>query len=199
MTTVLSVVIAYLIGAISFSIIFTKRIKKVDIREYGSGNAGATNTMRVLGKGPAIAVLLLDVLKGVVAILIAEAFHLSDWGIVLTGFFAIVGHVWPVYYGFKGGKGVATTIGVFMMISFLPTLIAGILTIIVIALTRYVSLGSLILILVAPIIAIFFHTPLSFTIVGLILFLISAFKHRANISRLLNGQESKLGAKKGAI
>ena len=118
---------------------------------------------------------------------------------MLTGFFAIVGHVWPVYYGFKGGKGVATTIGVFMMISFLPTLIAGILTIIVIALTRYVSLGSLILILVAPIIAIFFHTPLSFTIVGLILFLISAFKHRANISRLLNGQESKLGAKKGAI
>jgi acyl phosphate:glycerol-3-phosphate acyltransferase len=198
MTTVLSFLISYLIGAISFSIIFTKRIKKVDIREFGSGNAGATNTMRVLGKGPAIAVLLLDVLKGVVAIWIAEAFHLSEWGIVLSGFFAILGHVWPVYYGFKGGKGVATTIGVFMMISFLPTLIAGILTIIVIALTRYVSLGSLLLILVTPILAIFFHAPLIFTIVGLILFLISAYKHRANISRLFNGTENKLGAKKGA-
>lgn len=198
MITVLSFVLAYLIGAISFSIIFTKRIKKVDIREYGSGNAGATNTMRVLGKGPAIAVLLLDVLKGVVAILIAEAFHLSEWGIVLSGLFAIVGHVWPVYYGFKGGKGVATTIGVFMMISFLPTLIAGIITIIIIALTRYVSLGSLILILVAPLLAMVFHAPLAFTIVGLIIFLISAYKHRANISRLLKGTENKLGAKKEA-
>jgi acyl phosphate:glycerol-3-phosphate acyltransferase len=198
MTTILSFFISYLIGAISFSIIFTKRIKKVDIREYGSGNAGATNTMRVLGKGPAIAVLLLDVLKGVAAILIAEAFHLSEWGIVLSGFFAIVGHVWPIYYRFKGGKGVATTIGVFMMISFLPTLIAGIVTILVIAITRYVSLGSLILILVTPILAYFFHAPPSFTIVGLILFLISAYKHRENIRRLLKGTENKLGAKKGA-
>jgi acyl phosphate:glycerol-3-phosphate acyltransferase len=198
LTTILSFLISYLIGAISFSIILTKRIKKVDIREYGSGNAGATNTMRVLGKGPAIAVLLLDVLKGVAAILIAEAFHLSEWGIVLSGFFAIVGHVWPIYYGFKGGKGVATTIGVFMMISFLPTLIAGIVTILVIAITRYVSLGSLILILVTPILAYFFHAPPSFTIVGLILFLISAYKHRENIRRLLKGTENKLGAKKGA-
>jgi acyl phosphate:glycerol-3-phosphate acyltransferase len=198
LTTILSFLISYLIGAISFSIILTKRIKKVDIREYGSGNAGATNTMRVLGKGPAIAVLLLDVLKGVAAILIAEAFHLSEWGIVLSGFFAIVGHVWPIYYGFKGGKGVATTIGVFMMISFLPTLIAGIVTILLIAITRYVSLGSLILILVTPILAYFFHAPPSFTIVGLILFLISAYKHRENIRRLLKGTENKLGAKKGA-
>jgi glycerol-3-phosphate acyltransferase PlsY len=198
LTSILSFLISYLIGAISFSIILTKRIKKVDIREYGSGNAGATNTMRVLGKGPAIAVLLLDVLKGVAAILIAEAFHLSEWGIVLSGFFAIVGHVWPIYYGFKGGKGVATTIGVFMMISFLPTLIAGIVTILLIAITRYVSLGSLILILVTPILAYFFHAPPSFTIVGLILFLISAYKHRENIRRLLKGTENKLGAKKGA-
>lgn len=198
MTTVISFLVAYLVGAISFSIIFTKAIRKVDIRDYGSGNAGATNTMRVLGKGPAILVLVLDVLKGVVAILVARAFHLSDWAVAISGLLAIIGHVWPVYYGFKGGKGVATTIGIFMMLSFLPTLIAGILTIIIIAVTRYVSLGSLFLILAAPIIGYFMHSKTSFLVIGLIIFIISAYKHRANIGRLAKGNESKLGAKKEA-
>ncbi len=196
MTTVISFLVAYLIGAISFSIIFTKMIKKVDVRDYGSGNAGATNTMRVLGKGPAILVLLLDVLKGIVAILVAKFFHLSDWQVALTGLFAIVGHVWPIYYGFKGGKGVATTIGVFAMLSFVPTLIAGILTILIIAVTRYVSLGSLILILLTPILSYFFNSSSAFMVIGLIIFAISAYKHRANIGRLLKGNENKLGAKK---
>lgn len=198
MTTVIVFLVAYLIGAISFSIIFTKAIKKVDIRDYGSGNAGATNTMRVLGKGPAITVLLLDVLKGIVAVLIAYAFHLSDWAVAVTGLLAIVGHIWPVYYGFKGGKGVATTIGIFAVLHFIPTLIAGIITILIIAITRYVSLGSLFLILATPIIGYFMGTPTSFVVTGLIIFILSAYKHRANIGRLLKGNENKLGAKKEA-
>lgn len=199
MTTVISILVAYFLGAISFSIIFTKSIKKVDIRDYGSGNAGATNTMRVLGKGPAILVLLLDVIKGIVPILLARyLFHLPDWAVALTGLAAIVGHIWPIYYGFKGGKGVATTIGVFAVIHFIPTLIAGIITIIVIAVTRYVSLGSLILILLTPILSYFFGAKSSFIIIGLIIFVISAYKHRANIGRLMKGNENKLGSKKEA-
>lgn len=198
MTTFISFVVAYLIGSISFSIIFTRAIKKVDIRNYGSGNAGATNTMRVLGKGPAIAVLLLDALKGVVAILIAKLLHLPEWAVDVTGLLAMVGHVWPIYHGFKGGKGVATTIGIFLILAPLATVITGIITIIIIAITRYVSLGSLFLILATPLLSYFFGASLSFIIVGLLLFVLSVYKHRENISRLIQGKENKLGAKKEA-
>ncbi|WEG11385.1 glycerol-3-phosphate 1-O-acyltransferase PlsY [Pullulanibacillus sp. KACC 23026] len=196
MTTFIAFLVAYLIGSISFSIIFTKAIKKVDIRNYGSGNAGATNTMRVLGKGPAILVLLLDAIKGIVAILIAKLLHLPEWAVDVTGLLAMVGHVWPVYHGFKGGKGVATTIGIFLVLAPIPTVITGIITIIIIAVTRYVSLGSLFLILVTPLLSYFFGASVSFVIVGLILFLLSAYKHRENIVRLIHGNENKLGAKK---
>ncbi|GGH79032.1 glycerol-3-phosphate acyltransferase PlsY [Pullulanibacillus pueri] len=195
MFVVLSCVVSYLLGAISFSYIFTKWIKKVDIREHGSGNAGATNTARVLGTGPAIGVLILDVLKGVVAVLISMAFHLPDWGIALSGLCAILGHIWPVYYGFKGGKGVATTIAVFLMLMWLPTLIVAIIAILLIALTRYVSLGSLVFIL-TPIAGLAIGGyPSSYIIVSAIIALLLLWKHRANIQRLVQGNESKFGSK----
>jgi len=195
MLTALSFILAYLIGAISFSIIITKLIKKEDIRNFGSGNAGATNTMRVLGKGPAIIVLLLDVLKGIVAILIAKAFGLEDWAVAVTGLLAIVGHNWPVYFGFRGGKGVATTIGVICMLLLTPGLIAGAVAIIVIILTRYVSLGSLIFTVGTPIVALIFGTyPVSFIIVSAVIAVLSIWKHRANIGRLFSGTESKIGS-----
>lgn len=195
MLIAVSFILAYLIGAISFSIIFTKFLKKDDIRKYGSGNAGATNTLRVLGKGPAVVVLLLDVLKGIVAILIALAFGLPDWAVAVTGLLAIVGHIWPIYYGLRGGKGVATTIGVICMLLLTPGLIAGVIAIILIVLTRYVSLGSLVFVILTPIIALIFGSyPSSYIIVTAIIAVLSIWKHRANIGRLLQGKENKLGS-----
>ena len=192
----LSFILAYLIGAISFSIILTKIIKKEDIRQFGSGNAGATNTMRVLGKGPAIIVLLLDALKGIVAILIALAFGLPDWAIAVTGLLAIVGHIWPIYYGFRGGKGVATTIGVICMLLLMPGLIAGAMAILLIILTRYVSLGSLTFSIFTPIVALLFGSyPFSYIVISAIIGILAIWKHRANISRLLRGKENKIGSK----
>ncbi|MGV3488071.1 MAG: glycerol-3-phosphate 1-O-acyltransferase PlsY [Tuberibacillus sp.] len=195
MLTALSFILAYLIGAISFSIIITKLIKKEDIRNFGSGNAGATNTMRVLGKGPAIIVLLLDVLKGIIAILIAKAFGLEDWAIAVTGLLAIIGHNWPVYFGFRGGKGVATTIGVICMLLLTPGLIAGAVAIIIIILTRYVSLGSLIFTVGTPIVALIFGSyPNSYIIVAALIAVLSLWKHRSNIGRLFQGTENKIGS-----
>jgi glycerol-3-phosphate acyltransferase PlsY len=193
----LSVVVSYLIGSISFSYLITKKIKKIDIRKTGSGNAGATNTMRVLGTGPAIGVLLLDVLKGIVCVLIARAVGLPDWAVALSGFASIIGHDFPVYFGFKGGKGVATTIGVFFMIMPLYALIAGVLTILIIAVTRFVSLGSLFFLLSTPILGWLFSDYSSGVLVAAFLIALLAFyQHRANIVRLIHGNENKLGHKK---
>lgn len=198
MLIILSIILSYLIGAVSFSYLITKKIKKIDIRKTGSGNAGATNTQRILGTGPAIGVLILDILKGIVCILIA-CFLLAvpDWAVVLSGFAAVLGHDFPVYYGFKGGKGVATTIGVFFMIMPIEALIAGLVTLAVIAWTRYVSLGSLIFLLLTPVLGVFFGTFSNAVL--LIMFLITAlayFQHRANIIRLIHGNENKIGHKK---
>ncbi|CAM3158950.1 glycerol-3-phosphate 1-O-acyltransferase PlsY [Sporolactobacillus spathodeae] len=198
MLIILSIILSYLIGAVSFSYLITKKIKKIDIRKTGSGNAGATNTQRILGTGPAIGVLFLDILKGIVCILIARfLLAVPDWAVVFSGFAAILGHDFPVYYGFKGGKGVATTIGVFFMIMPIEALIAGLVTLAVIALTRYVSLGSLIFLLLTPVLGVFFGTFSNAVL--LIMFLITVlayFQHRANIIRLIHGNENKIGHKK---
>jgi acyl-phosphate glycerol 3-phosphate acyltransferase len=190
-------VLSYLIGSISFSYLITKKIKKIDIRKTGSGNAGATNTQRVLGTGWAIGVLLLDVFKGIACIIIARAFGLADWAVVVSGLCAIIGHDFPVYFSFRGGKGVATTIGVFLLIFPLDALIAGVAAILIIVLTRYVSLGSLIFL---------FFTPVFAGLIGkaswpvlTAAFLITAlafYQHRANIVRLIHGNENKFGAAK---
>lgn len=199
MLIAVSFVLSYLIGAISFSYIITKKIKKVDIRKHGSGNAGATNTLRVLGAGPAAGVLLLDVLKGVAAVLIAEGLGLAPWAVALSGFFAILGHNFPVYYGFKGGKGVATTIGVFFMLMFPYVLISGVLAILVIVLTRFVSLGSLVFIVLTPVIGLILgHYPGGVIFITFLIAVLAVFQHRGNISRLLHGEENKIGHKKEA-
>ncbi|MFD2617654.1 glycerol-3-phosphate 1-O-acyltransferase PlsY [Terrilactibacillus laevilacticus] len=195
----ISFVLAYLIGSVSFSYLITKKIKKVDIRKEGSGNAGATNTLRVLGVGPAIGVLILDVLKGVVAILIAQALHLDLWAIALSGLCAILGHNFPVFFGFKGGKGVATTIGVFIMLLPIPFVIAGVIGLILIAITRYVSLGSIILIILTPTLSLIIgNYSNSITAIGFLIVVLAIWQHRMNIVRLFHGEENKLGQKKEA-
>lgn len=195
MDFVLSMVISYLVGSISFSYLIAKKVAGIDIRSHGSGNAGATNTLRVLGKGPAIVVLLLDALKGVAALGIA---HLISGGDPLTyafaGIFAIIGHNWPIFFGFRGGKGIATTVGV--AIGFSPTafLIAVIVTLLVIAITRYVSLGSLIFVTLLPILLFVFHQPVLGG-VSLLIMLFAFIRHSSNIVNLVQGKERKLGEK----
>ncbi|HET7578567.1 MAG TPA: glycerol-3-phosphate 1-O-acyltransferase PlsY [Bacillales bacterium] len=194
MGVVLSAIIAYLLGSISFSYLITKIIMKEDIRKHGSGNAGATNTLRVIGIGPAVAVLLLDILKGAVAVWIASWIGGGEWAEALAGLFAIVGHNWPVFFGFRGGKGVATTIGVFAVLFFIPSIYAGILAILLIILTRYVSLGSLLFVLAAPVFTLWIGAyPLSYFYIGLIIALLSYWRHRTNIGRLIRGTENKIG------
>ncbi|QAA22624.1 glycerol-3-phosphate 1-O-acyltransferase PlsY [Sporolactobacillus terrae] len=193
----LSTIISYLIGSISFSYLITKKIKKIDIRKTGSGNAGATNTLRVLGTGPAVGVLLLDVLKGVISILIAQAFGLPEWAVALSGLASIIGHDFPIYYGFKGGKGVATTIGVFFMIMPLYALIAGVITLLIIFATRFVSLGSLFFLLAVPVLGWIFHNySAGVLVVAFLITILAFYQHRANINRLIHGKENKLGHKK---
>jgi len=195
---IISIILSYLIGAISFSVVIAKWLKGIDIRQHGSGNAGATNTLRVLGKGPGICVLLLDMAKGVLAVWLGKWMgDVSPWIPVLCGIAAIVGHNWPIYFRFKGGKGIATTIGVMATLAFLPSLIAGITAIIVIAVTRYVSLGSLILSAALPILLIVMNRPHEILWASLLLCVFAFVRHRSNIVKIVQGKENKLGAKKG--
>jgi len=195
---IIAVVISYLLGSISFSIVIAKWVKGIDIRNHGSGNAGATNTLRVLGKGPAIAVISLDIAKGIVAIWIGHWMAGdNEWIPVLCGLGAIVGHNWPIWFGFKGGKGIATTIGVLATLAFLPALYAGIIAILSIVFTRYVSLGSLLFVFLTPIlIGLFFYT-LPLLTVSIVICIFAFWRHRTNIVKLFKGTENKLGAKKG--
>lgn len=211
-------VIAYLLGSVNSAIIVGK-LHKIDIREHGSGNAGLTNTLRVLGKKSAVCVLLGDILKAVIAILIARIFApnkniagiddvviavtpLVDITVQLAGLAVVLGHIFPVYYKFKGGKGVLTSITVMFMINWQISLICLLLFILVVAITRFVSLGSVLAAFAFPIL-VFFSDKIPFLVecrnmlaFSLILALIVIIKHRTNIVRLIHGNENKLSFKK---
>ncbi|MFC5448070.1 glycerol-3-phosphate 1-O-acyltransferase PlsY [Paenibacillus aestuarii] len=199
MYSIISIVVSYLLGSISFSYLFGKWIKGIDIRKHGSGNAGATNTLRVLGKGPAIMVLLLDAIKGVVAVLLGQWASPGTEGMwipVLCGLAAIIGHNWPIYFGFRGGKGIATTIGVMATLCFIPTLIAGLAAIVIIAITRFVSLGSLILTALLPFLLWGMDRPVPILLISILLCIFAIVRHRTNIVKLIQGKENKLGQKR---
>lgn len=200
MYAAIAIVVSYLLGSVSFSIVIAKWVKGIDIRQHGSGNAGATNTIRVLGKGPGLTVFFLDIAKGVVAVLIGRWLgpaEYGDWTAVICGLLAIVGHNWPIWFRFKGGKGIATTVGVMATLAFLPALFAGLIAILIIALTRYVSLGSLLFAALTPVFIVLIHNSLPLLSVSLVLCLFAFFRHRTNIVKLIQGTENKLGAKKG--
>ena len=201
-------IVAYLIGSISFSVIISKKMAGFDVREKGSGNAGATNMLRSVGKKAAALTLLGDALKGVVAILFAIivgaiAKDLDKALLVqLAGIFVVVGHTFPIFFGFKGGKGVATSLGVLLMTNWQIGLICLVFALVLMALTRMVSMGSVGAAILFPILVLFIHTNYtvsegsSYLIYSIILALIVAFNHRANIQRILNGTENKLSFKK---
>lgn len=197
--SIIAIAASYLLGSVSFSIMIARYVKGIDIRQHGSGNAGATNTLRVLGKGPAALVFLLDVAKGIAAVWIG--IWLGEgviWTSVLCGLAAVTGHNWPIWYRFKGGKGIATTIGVMATLAFFPALYAGIAAVAAIALTRYVSLGSLIFAAGMPIFIWLLDMAPELLWTSLFFCAYAFIRHRSNIVKLVKGQENKLGSKKEA-
>ncbi|ABY93254.1 MAG: Glycerol-3-phosphate acyltransferase [Caldanaerobacter subterraneus] len=194
MYAVLTAIIAYLIGCINNAYIFTKYTRNIDIRNYGSGNAGATNVLRVLGYKAAAPVFALDVLKGVIAVLIGK-YLMGNTGAMIAGIAVVCGHNWPVFLKFRGGKGIATSVGVVMTVSPLLGLIALAIGVTVIVLTKYVSLGSITGSVTFVLLNAIFWNSTQIFIFSLILASLAIFQHRSNIKRLLAGTESKLGQK----
>lgn len=201
MFLLLSLISAYLLGSIPTSYIFAKVLKKVDIRKHGSGNAGATNVFRVVGKVPGIIVLILDVLKGVIAVaLLSEVFFNNTIGVtlglelykILLGLSVISGHVWTVFLKFKGGKGVATTAGVLMALAPKVIILCLLVWAIVFAIFRIVSVASIVASISMPIFAVIFYQSIFFVLFCVLLAIGSTYKHKANIKRLLRGEEKKL-------
>lgn len=185
-------IIAYLLGNISFAYILGKIFTKKDVRDYGSGNAGATNAIRAFGKKIGAMVFIGDVLKGVIAVLIGKTLGVTE--MYLAGAMVIIGHNWPVFLNFKGGKGVATTIGVMIIASPFVTLICFVLGLVVIIATRTVSLGSIIGMAMAPLAAGIFVRPFNVSLFIFCLFIgtMAIYRHKENIKRILNGKENKL-------
>jgi acyl phosphate:glycerol-3-phosphate acyltransferase len=191
-------VAAYLVGSIPTAYIMGRVLRGIDIRNYGSGNVGATNVMRVLGSAAGIATLGIDVLKGylVVALLpawaCADSAYLPLWQI-LSCVAVIAGHTWMIFLRFEGGKGVAATAGAFLAMAPLASLSAIGLWGVVVALTRYVSLGSIIAGLSLPVFMLLFHKPIAYFWFSLFLAFALTLKHRGNLKRLIEGTERKIG------
>lgn len=209
---IICAIIAYLIGSISFAIIFTKRLKGFDVREKGSKNAGSTNVLRTAGKKVALLTLLCDIGKGIVAISIALLIgKIAGAGekasavlVEIAGIFVVIGHTFPIFFKFKGGKGVATSLGVLLMSNWKIGLICLLFALVIIAVTKMVSLGSILAAVLFPILCLFINDSFivggkeahfTYVIFSLILALIVIFNHRTNIKRLLKGEENKLSFK----
>ena len=186
-------IIFYFIGNISGSIVLSKLIYKQDIRNYGSKNAGATNALRVYGVKFGLATFLIDFLKGLLCAYLGFKFF-GSLGILVCGLLCVVGHILPVIYNFKGGKGIATSFGVLLFAQPLQVLFLLILFLIVVLITKYVSLGSIIGCVSAVIYGlIYIRKDFYIGLIYILLGIISLFKHRSNINRLIHGKESKLG------
>ncbi len=202
----LMAVIGYLIGSVNLSIILSKG-KGKDIREMGSGNAGTTNTLRTMGKGAAAMVLLFDILKGCLIPLFLIWAGPKDWMPILANacnsmayiyaFFAVVGHCFPLYYGFRGGKGIATAAGALLVISPAATGIALVEFILLMVLFRYVSLSSIVAVMnIVVFTALLYPGEMRLLAVTLAIAVLAIYKHKTNIVRLRNGEESTMFYKK---
>ena len=192
---VLAVVAAYLLGSLSFATILVRVFRKQDVRELGSGNAGATNVLRTAGGRLAAATMALDVLKGAAAVLLMRAVTYDPRWAGLAAVAAVLGHVFPVFFGFRGGKGVATVIGAFLVLAPLAVLLVVLVFAAVVATTRYVSLGSVTAACVLPLALRLLRAPDAVIVTGAAMTLLLLVSHRANIRRLLAGTERRLGKK----
>ena len=193
---IIAISIAYLFGSLSSAIIVCKLMKLPDPRTQGSKNPGATNVLRLGGKKAAAVTLLGDVMKGVIPILLAQWYGFSAIGLALVASAAFLGHLFPIFFRFEGGKGVATLIGCLFALS-LPVGLSWVITwLFVTLLFRYSSLSSLIASLLAPVYLWFFTNNLSYVSIITLMSLLLIYRHRSNIEKLLAGKENKLGKKK---
>lgn len=200
---------SYLVGSISFATIFSKKMKGIDPKDYGSKNAGATNVLRVAGFIPAILTLFFDVLKGVIVVLVAV--FLARWTQMNNGYLlpqiasisVVLGHMYPIYYKFKGGKGIATGIGVIFVLNYKIGLIVLVFALMIMIISKYVSLGSISAVILFFVLSIFLKDSFiingptfSFAITAFIMAFFMILKHRDNINRLKVGEENKISFKK---
>ena len=198
-------IVAYLIGSINFSVIWSKKMAGFDVREKGSGNAGTTNMLRSVGKKAAAITLVCDILKGVIAILIAmlmnKIFKDSNGALLvqIAGVAVILGHTFPIFFKFKGGKGVATSLGVLIMSNWQIGLICLVFALILIILTQMVSVGSIAAAILYPVLTLFipqnYIIPGNYIIYSVVLAVIIVFNHRENVKRLLSGTENRISFK----
>ncbi len=200
-------IIAYAIGSINFSVIISRKFAGFDVRDKGSKNAGTTNMLREVGKGAAIITLICDILKGVISILIAlligKIVEDVDKSLLvqIAGISVIIGHTFPIFFEFRGGKGIATSLGVLIITNWKIGLICLIFALILMALTRMVSVGSVMAAILFPILTLFigkefFIVEGNYLIYSIILAVIVLFNHRENIKRLLEGTENKISFNK---
>jgi glycerol-3-phosphate acyltransferase PlsY len=193
MVTVLLIAVGYGLGSIPTGLLIARWQKGVDIRQHGSGNIGMTNVLRAVGKGPAALTLLGDLAKGLIPVLLAQAWLTSPWAIGLVALAAVVGHLYPLFAGFHGGKGVATTLGVFMPLLPGPLLIAFVVWAACVACRRQVSLGSLVAAASLPMVALLWGSPVAYTVYALLAAALIWYRHSENIKRLLAGTEPTIG------
>lgn len=194
MKWILLIPISYLIGCFSSAYLLGKIAQDIDIRNYGSGNAGTTNAMRVMGRKLGILTFIFDVLKGIIAVYIGRLL-LGDIGGMVGGFFAVIGHNWPIFIGFRGGKGVATSLGVLMVMNLPSTILAVVFGMVVAIISRYVSLGSMSFLSSYAIIYALITQDFNkgIFVLALALAALTIFRHKSNIQRVVAGNENKLG------
>ncbi len=205
-------IIAYCVGSINFSVIISKKMAGFDVREKGSGNAGSTNMLRSVGKGAAALTLVCDILKGIVVIGISIIMGNIIEGVnrelllQIAGIAVVIGHIFPVFFGFKGGKGVATSLGILLMTNWKIGLICLVFALVLMVLTRMVSVGSCGAAVLFPVLTLFINDSytvltgdkkgMDYLVYSILLAIIVLYSHRSNIKRLMTGTENKINFKK---
>lgn len=189
------VIAAYLVGNANFAYILVKFLKNEDVRDYGSGNAGTTNVLRVMGKNVALPVFLLDALKGCLVIVVGRLLGLDEIFLALGGVAVVAGHNWPAFLQFRGGKGTATSLGVFLTYDWQVAIIAIMIGLIVLGIWRMVSLSSMVGMTMLPVFTLIMGRSIVEIVFAFVLCLFSLYQHRKNIGRIIQGRESKLGQK----
>jgi len=196
MKIVLIILSCYLLGSIPFGYIVGKLFKKIDIREHGSGNIGATNAFRILGPLLASLVVIGDIGKGIFSIYLAQYFNIDNLLILtIAGLAVICGHDWSIFLGFKGGKGIATTFGVMFVLNPTISVLALMIWVVVVITTRYVSLSSIFAVISIFIFTILFKQPYEYIAFSAIILILGIFNHKDNIKRLKSKKERKIGEK----
>ncbi len=196
MTAAFLLLFAYLFGSVPFGLLLGKRVRNIDIRDFGSGNIGATNVLRTLGPGLGFLSFILDVLKGFLPVFAAGRLGLDPVFIALAGVLAVVGHTFSVFLKFKGGKGVSSSLGAILGFNYIIGLLGLLLFIIIVAVSRYVSLGSCIAAFSVFVMTLFWQAPpaaAAYKIMTGIVFAVILFKHIPNIKRLISGTENRFG------